>query len=126
LLQRHFSSQGTRCSAHAFTPGFTSSPIFSKFNVDWRTWISNPLFAVLKVTERYVAVDTEEGAKTGTLLAAEGSERSGGGYWEWCAKRTSLLDFQRGTMGEEMFAKRSREEWARWETNTGVEWNVGM
>jgi NAD(P)-dependent dehydrogenase (short-subunit alcohol dehydrogenase family) len=124
LLQQHFSSTGSQRSAHSFTPGFTSSPIFSKFDVDWRTWISNPFFAVLKATQRYVAVDTDEGAKTGAWLAAEGNERSGGEYWEWCTRRTSLVDFMRGIMDEEMFAKRSREEWTRWERDTGMEWRM--
>ncbi|KAH5975744.1 hypothetical protein HBI85_019900 [Parastagonospora nodorum] len=124
LLQRHFAATGSQRSAHAFTPGFTSSPIFSKFDVDWRVWLSNPGFAVLKATEKYIGVETDEGGKTGAWLAAEGSERGGGGYWEWCTRQTSLVDFLRGKLGEEVFAKRAREEWSGWEEDVGVEWKV--
>lgn len=124
LLQRHFSATGSQRSAHAFTPGFTASPIFSKFDVDWRVWLTNPGFAVLKATEKFVGVQADEGGRTGAWLAAEGSEREGGGYWEWCTRRTSLVDFLRGSLGEEVFAKRAREEWRAWEEDTGVEWEV--
>ncbi|KAH9871159.1 hypothetical protein J1614_006735 [Plenodomus biglobosus] len=125
LLQRHFSNgQGNKRSAHSFTPGFTSTAIFGKFGVDWRTWISNPLFAVLKASEKWVAVDTDEGAKTGAWLASWGDELEGGGFWEWGCRRTSLVDMMRGSMGEETWKTASSREWRRWERDAGVEWNV--
>jgi NAD(P)-dependent dehydrogenase (short-subunit alcohol dehydrogenase family) len=120
-LQRHFA--GTMRSAHSFTPGFTSSAIFSKFDVSWRTWLANPLFATLKATERWVAVDTDEGSRTGSWLAA-GEAAEGGGFWEWGVKRTSLIDFLRGRMGEERFRERAGKEWKMWETDCGVTWDV--
>ncbi|KAF1912918.1 hypothetical protein BDU57DRAFT_339175 [Ampelomyces quisqualis] len=127
LLQRRFSSDSDhQCSAHSFTPGFTSSAIFGKFDVSWRTWLTNPIFAVLKATERYVAADTDQGSRTGSWLAAEGAAHGGGGYWEWQVKRTSLVEFLRGVLGEEEFMKRSREEWGRWEEGVEIEWDMGV
>ena len=68
LLQRHFSSlPDNRRTAHVFTPGFTSTPIFGKMNPGWETWLSDPLFAMLRITEKWFAVDTDEGAKDGRL-----------------------------------------------------------
>lgn len=125
LLQHRFSSLGQHRTAHAFTPGFTSTPIFGKFDVTWRTWLSNPTFAALKATERYVAVSTEQGAMTGSWLAAGetgGREMNKGGYWEWQERETSLVEFMRESLGEEVWRVRAREEWGRWVGNAGVEW----
>ncbi|KAF2849642.1 NAD(P)-binding protein [Plenodomus tracheiphilus IPT5] len=123
LLQRHFSiTQGNRRSAHAFTPGFTSTPIFRKFDVSWRTWLSNPLFAMLKVSEKWVAVDTDEGAKTGAWLASRGNEVEGGGFWEWGCRRMSLVDLLKGVSGEARWEKACEREWNEWEVDAGVVW----
>jgi NAD(P)-dependent dehydrogenase (short-subunit alcohol dehydrogenase family) len=126
LLQRHFSGSNPKNerSAHSFTPGFTSTSIFGKFDVTWRTWISNPLFATLKVTENYVAVDTDQGSRTGSWLAAEGCVEEGGGFWEWSVRRTSLVDLLRGVLGEKVFMKKAKGEWDLWEREAGVRWDV--
>jgi hypothetical protein len=124
MLQQHFG--GSQRSAHAFTPGFTSSAIFGKFDYTWSTWLSNPLFATLKVTEKYVAVDTDQGSRMGSWLAAEGSEVEGGGYWEWGLRRTSLVDFLRGMLGGREFGRRTKAEWDSWERDVGVEWDVRL
>ncbi|KAL1604852.1 hypothetical protein SLS60_004392 [Paraconiothyrium brasiliense] len=126
LLQQRFDSTSLADNtatigrtAHAFTPGFTSTPIFGKFEYSWRTWFSNPLFAVLKKTEKLIAVDTDEGAKAGAWLATWGDElgRRGeaGGYWERMARRTSFVEL--------MKEKRKSEEWALWERDTGIVWS---
>ena len=118
LLQQHFSSvPDSRRSAHVFTPGFTSTAIFGKFDVDWKTWISNPLFAILKVTEKWIAVDTTEGAKMGEWLASCGGDVDieGGKYWEWMTLRTSLIDLLHERMDETKFRRAAREEWRAWE-----------
>jgi NAD(P)-dependent dehydrogenase (short-subunit alcohol dehydrogenase family) len=124
LLQQHFSS--SQRSAHAFTPGFTSTAIFGKFDVTWRTWLSNPLFATLKATERYVAVDTDQGSRMGSWLAAEGSKMNGGGFWEWGVRRTSLVDLLRGALGEKEFGRKARQEWDLWERDVGVQWDFRL
>ena len=127
LLQQHFDTQASRShnqsagrTAHAFTPGFTSTPIFSKFEVTWQTWLTNPLFAVLKTTERFIAVDTDEGAKSGAWLAARGDElgrmQQGGAFWERMQKRTSIADI--------MDERRKLDEWKTWERDAGVIWKV--
>jgi NAD(P)-dependent dehydrogenase (short-subunit alcohol dehydrogenase family) len=124
LLQRHFTSTGSQRSAHAFTPGFTASSIFSKFDFSWRVCLTSPSLSLLKVTEKYIGVDGDEGGKTGAWLAAEGSPREGGGYWEWCTRRTSLVDLMEGKLGEEVFGQRARAEWKGWEEDCSMEWNV--
>lgn len=127
LLQRHFNADtSTSRSAHAFSPGFTSTPIFRTFSFSWRLWIEDPLFALLRDAERYVAVDADQGARTGSWLAAEGSKEHGGGMWEWQARKTSLVDLLRGTLGEGEFAKRAEKEWKRWEEKTGEKWELGL
>lgn len=126
-LQRHFDSDARHeRSAHAFTPGFTSTPIFGKFDVTLGTWLSNPLFAVLKVTEKYVAVDTDEGAKTGAWLASAGDTVAGGNYWEWMTRRVSIVDLLQGAMGEAKFWPAVREQWERWEKDTNTRWEVDL
>jgi NAD(P)-dependent dehydrogenase (short-subunit alcohol dehydrogenase family) len=126
LLQQHFHAQAHRSdsertyhTAHAFTPGFTSTPIFGKLDVTWQTWFTNPLFAVLKITEKWVAVDTDEGAKTGTWLATWGDEigkrKQGGAFWERMETRTSVVDL--------MNDKRKADEWKKWERDAGILWS---
>ncbi|KAF2439061.1 NAD(P)-binding protein [Karstenula rhodostoma CBS 690.94] len=120
LLQSRFeASHQTARTAHAFTPGFTSTPIFDKFDVSWRTWLSNPLFAALKITEKWIAVDTDEGAKTGLWLALWGDEigrnGDGGGYWERMERRTSFVTL--------MSERRKEREWNVWERDAGIVWN---
>lgn len=127
LLQGMFDRDSdTRRSAHAFTPGFTSTPIFSKIEQSWRTWLTNPFFMLLKVTERTIAIDPEQGARTGVLLAAEGGKVEGGKYWEWGNRRTSLVEYLKGYYGEEEFAKRARAEWKGWEEKAGERWEVDI
>lgn len=127
LLQRRFDAQSQMTddakssrTAHAFTPGFTSTPIFGKFDVTWQTWFSNPLFAILKITENWVAVPTDEGAKTGIWLATWGDEigtrGQGGGFWERMQKRTSLVDL--------MDEQRRTSEWGTWESDAEILWTV--
>lgn len=127
LLQHHFnihshgpSSDNIYRAAYAFTPGFTSTPIFGKFHVTWQTWLTDPLYAVLKFTQKYVAVDTNEGAKTGIWLATWGDEigkkGQGGTFWERMEKRTSLVDI--------MDDRRKRDQWKTWERDSGVVWDI--
>jgi NAD(P)-dependent dehydrogenase (short-subunit alcohol dehydrogenase family) len=127
LLQQRFDTQASQPhsqssgrTAHAFTPGFTSTPIFGKFEATWQTWLTNPLFAVLKTTEKFIAVDTDEGAKCGAWLAARGDElgrvQQGGAFWERMQKRTSIADI--------MDKRRKTDEWKTWERDAGIVWSV--
>ncbi len=127
LLQRHFSSlPDNKRTAHVFSPGFTSTPIFGKFGADWKTWFTHPDFALLKATEKWVAVDTDEGAKTGAWLASCGGDEQieAGRFWDWMTIRTSLIDLLRGKLGEAGFRKAAREEWSKWEKDAGVSWDI--
>jgi NAD(P)-dependent dehydrogenase (short-subunit alcohol dehydrogenase family) len=114
LLQRRFdSSPDNQRSAHSYSPGFTSSAIFGKFE---KNWLSNPLFTLLKLTETTLALDTDEGAKTGWWLASCGGEIEGGRYWDRMMRTTSLIDI--------MSEKVKIEEWRQWEKDAGVVWPV--
>jgi NAD(P)-dependent dehydrogenase (short-subunit alcohol dehydrogenase family) len=130
LLQQHFSSSsattGNKRTAHAFGPGFTRSSIFGKFDLTWRTWLSDPGYVILRYTEMYIATDTNEGAKTGTWLAAWGGSEQvpGGAYWECMTKRVSGLDFVRAKMGEERFREAARNVWREWEMDAGCRWDI--
>ncbi|KAH7072058.1 hypothetical protein BKA63DRAFT_446908, partial [Paraphoma chrysanthemicola] len=126
-LQRHFDSiPGNERTAQAFTPGFTSTPIFGKFECTWRTWLANPLFAILKTTEGWSGVSSEQGGMTGAWLGSDGvgqRQESGGGFWEWGVRRTSLVDYMRAQMGEEVFWGRVGNVWKGWEKDADVIWN---
>ncbi|KNG46827.1 carbohydrate-binding module family 20 protein [Stemphylium lycopersici] len=129
LLQRYFDASTSKTrTAHAFSPGFSSTAIFADFSLGWRAWVSSPLFALLKVSHRYVAVSTDEAAKTGVWLAACGGRGDdgkavGGGYWEWMERKMSLVDFERARLGE-VFKERVEGVWRAWEEDTECEWNV--
>jgi NAD(P)-dependent dehydrogenase (short-subunit alcohol dehydrogenase family) len=127
LLQEKFDrdTQSQR-TAHAFSPGFTSTPIFGKFEYGLRTWLRDPLFAVLVVTEKRIALSAHEGAKTGVWLAVCGNEKEveAGKFWEYMTRRTSVVDFKKGTLGEDAFGKACREVWRAWERDAGVEWEI--
>lgn len=127
LLQRHFDAQiphsesdRTYRTAHAFSPGFTSTPIFAKYHVTWQTWFTNPMFAMLKLTKKWIAIDASEGAKTGAWLATWGDElgrnEQGGAFWDWMKRRTSLVDL--------MDEQRKTDEWRMWERDASVVWGV--
>jgi NAD(P)-dependent dehydrogenase (short-subunit alcohol dehydrogenase family) len=124
LLQRRFDSiPNNQRTAHAFSPGFTSTPIFGKFPVSWKTWFSNPVFALLKVTERYVAVDTDEGAKTGVWLSSCGGEEGlEGGYWEWMERRMSLVELVQGQLDDKEWKSQCERVWNGWEQDSGCNW----
>jgi NAD(P)-dependent dehydrogenase (short-subunit alcohol dehydrogenase family) len=130
LLQQHFSSSSaSRRTSHAFTPGFTSTPIFNNVSPSWTTFFSNPIFAVLKATEKWAALDTHEGAQTGVWLASWGGVEGrngveGGGYWDFGVRRISLIDFVRVKIGEEVFREKCRGVWKGWEEDVGVKWDV--
>lgn len=124
-LQRHFDrARDNERTTHAFSPGFTSTPIFGKFDFSFHTWYSNPIFAILKLTEKYVAVNTDEGAKTGAWLASSGHALQGGRYWEQMICRTSVVDFLRGTMGEAKFWAAIDKQWKKWERDAKVNWET--
>jgi NAD(P)-dependent dehydrogenase (short-subunit alcohol dehydrogenase family) len=126
LLQQHFSlAPNNRRTAHAFGPGFTRTPIFTKFEITWKTWFSNPFFAVLSATDHFAAVSPDVGAMTGTWLAA-GEEKEGGGYWEWQSRETSVVDFLRAVLAEREWGKKVEMEWGTWEGDAGVRWDIGL
>lgn len=102
--------------AHAFTPGYTSTEIFGKYEVQ-NVW-KEPVFAALKAWT-VIATHVSEGAATGTWLASTDDKQvvgtgMGGGYWDRMIRRTSTADM----FGQEMLDRL----WARWEADAGIEW----
>ncbi|KAI8941521.1 hypothetical protein NX059_002736 [Plenodomus lindquistii] len=127
LLQQRFSLQpDSHRSAHAFSPGFTSTPIFSTLDMGWRLWIADPGFAFLGASEKWIAVDPAEGAKTGVWLAGCGGEVAGGGFWDWGRRMTSVVDLLKGSMGQDDWKKAARRTWETWERDAGVEWDIEL
>lgn len=128
LLQKHFSAQGTKRSAHTFSPGFTKTEIFEKLEMRWRSWVYDPVFSLLYVLQDLAATESYEGAKTGTWLAGCGSDEGmeGGGYWELMRREVSVVDFARGKMGEEAFISKAKEIWEEWEKDAGCKWDLAI
>lgn len=128
LLQRRFDTQALihdtpggpvhkRRVAHAFTPGFTRTPIFARTTTS--TWKEDPGFMFLKVTEGVLATEVEQGGATGLWLAGtEDAEvvrqGKGGRYWERMGAKRCCVE----KMGEEGLGRL----WRRWECDAGVEW----
>ena len=121
LLQRRFNAQAARDGlgrvAHAFTPGFTSTAIFSKTASG--PWPEDPGFAFLKATEGLLATHVDQGAATGPWLASTSDEAVtgsgyGGRYWDRMTAKTCSIDL----LAEETLAKL----WTRWTADAGVEW----
>ncbi|KAI4662925.1 uncharacterized protein J4E79_004236 [Alternaria viburni] len=71
----------------------------------------------------YVAVDTDEGAKTGAWLASCGGEEGvEGGYWEWTSRRMSLVEFVERQLGEKEWKVQCEKVWRGWEEDSGCTW----
>lgn len=123
LLQDRFNKQssqspsgGSRKTAHSFTPGYTFTPIFSKFA--HLPWYADPLFWVLKVGTA-LCVPVDQGAATGLWLATTDDEQvvgagKGGEYWDRCVRRRTAVE----TIGDQMLERM----WQVWERDSGAEW----
>jgi NAD(P)-dependent dehydrogenase (short-subunit alcohol dehydrogenase family) len=120
LLQRRFDQQRTGAAgrvAHTFTPGFTSTAIFSKTLTE--RWREDPGFMFLKTTEGLLATNVEQGAATGLWLASSDEELitgagNGGRYWDRMIHKSCSADL----LDEVLLARL----WQRWEADVGVEW----
>ena len=102
--------------AHAFSPGFTSTPALPGLR-NLRVEGKLP-FRVLSVTPA-LATDVSQGAVTGVWLAttrdeAVAGEGMGGGYWERMTRRATRVDL----LGTEMLER----FWIRWEADAGISW----
>ncbi len=103
--------------AHSFTPGFTSTPIFTKF--DLPNFSSDPVFWFLKVTYKLAATSVQQGALTGVWLASTNDpdvigEGKTGAYWDRMTRRISKTDL----LSQETLDRM----WIRWEADAGIEW----
>jgi len=115
---RNAQQSGTRNRriAHSFTPGFTMTPIFGKFEVK-SIW-TEPMFAILQVTT-WLGTHVSEGAATGSYLASTDDSdvvraEKGGRYWDRCTARMATADLFSQTVLDRL--------WRRWEVDAGVEW----
>lgn len=123
LLQDHFDRKATEAGvqsrriAHAFSPGFTSTPIFGK--IAQISFFEDPVFWLLKMTDYAVATDVSQGAATGVWLASTNDEAvvgkgMGGGYWDRMTRKMSKVDVTSKDTLERL--------WVRWEADARVEW----
>ncbi len=123
LLQDRFDRKAaqtgmkSRRVAHAFSPSFTLTPIFSKSPS--KRFFEDPMFWALRLTNTTLAVDVSQGAATGVWLACTSDEAvigegMGGRYWDWMTRRVSKVDMMSKEMVERF--------WVRWEADAGVEW----
>ena len=117
---------GGRKTAHAFTPAFTMTPIFGKFQTG-RSFLldllKDPIFALLAATT-VLATHVSQGAMTGLWLASAPAEKlekhdtfrngGGGGFWDRMRRQVSIAD----VMSEKFLARL----WKRWEADAGVDW----
>ena len=121
LLQMRWNENGnfkeSGWTAHSFTPGFTVTEIFNKF--EHQSWSAEPMWSLLKKTLSIVATNVKIGAATGVWLAGTNdqnvvSESGSGGYYDRCTRRTSRA---------ELINKATLQRlWKRWEADAAIEW----
>ena len=123
LVQSHFDRKAaeaglaSRRIAHAFSPGFTATPIFGQLTETG--FFADPPFWLLKMTNTVLATDVSQGAATGVYLACSDDEAvvgkgAGGGYWDRMTRRISNIDMMSKDLVERF--------WVRWEADAGVQW----
>lgn len=119
-LQKRFnktsSSKEARQTAHAFTPGYTFTPIFDK--IASLPWYADPLFWTLKAATA-LCVPVEQGAATGLWLATTNDKQvvgdgKGGEYWDRCVRRHTAVETMSDGELERM--------WQLWERDSGAKW----
>ena len=122
LLQRYLDSEAlaaghqNRRAVHAFTPGYTRTPIFDKITM--KGIREDLLFHILKAST-VLATDVSQGAATGLWLGTTEDEAvagkgNGGGYWDRMTRRISKADLMSPEFLERL--------WIRWEADAGVKW----
>ena len=122
LLQSHFdrvdrdSGHQARRVAHAFSPGFTKTPIFDHILAK-SPW-EDPTFWILKATTAF-ATDVSQGAATAVWLAGTQENEvvgvgHGGDHWLRMTRRLSTADMMHQNALERL--------WLRWEADCGIEW----
>lgn len=89
-----------RKTAHAFTPAFTTTPIFGKFQTGSSFLVDllkDPIFALLAITT-FVATHVSQGAMTGLWLASSPTEElekhdtfgnGDGGFWDRMTRKSA-------------------------------------
>lgn len=118
LLQKRFDRiyPNKHIITHAFSPGYTSTPIFDKTsNVPF---FVDPVFWVLKAAT-VLAIPVEQGAATGLWLATTDDkevvgESMGGGYWDRCVQRTVPVQL--------LPSEQLQRLWQMWERHSGSHW----
>ncbi|KAM0695557.1 hypothetical protein Q7P36_005917 [Cladosporium allicinum] len=117
LLQNRFDkSSNPHRTAHAFSPGYTYTPLFDK--IPDRSWSADPLYWMMKAC-LVLSIPVDQGAATGLWLATTDDARvvgkgCGGQYWDRCTRRSTQVDLlSQGTL---------KRMWQLWELDTGAKW----
>lgn len=121
-------------TANCFTPGYTNTPIFDKTAT--LPWYVDPVYWFLKAAV-FIATPVQQGAAGGVWLAtvseneirSAGANRrvlmrgrtniTGGGYWDRCSRRTTLVDVESQILG----TGRLERCWDLWEKDAGLSWD---
>ncbi|QIW95650.1 hypothetical protein AMS68_001168 [Peltaster fructicola] len=122
LLQRRWNEQSNKSSriAHAFTPGYTYTPIFEKMSALPPAF--DPVFWFLK-TATMLSTPVDVGAATGLWLCttddpAVRNPQDGGKYWDRCVRRLATADLLEATRSQEDFDRL----WSTWCKDSGARW----
>ncbi|CAF9925038.1 MAG: hypothetical protein GOMPHAMPRED_003799 [Gomphillus americanus] len=113
-LQQRWSGLGMRATAHAFTPGFSMTPILDKMHKT--NILVDPLYWVLRNTTR-LAISSEQGALTGVWLAMTNDLEviRGGDFWDRFIKRRTPIDF--------LSPGKLERIWQLWCIDSGAQWD---
>ena len=110
--------QPRKLISHSFSPGFTSTPIFSK-GAETSSLLSDPIFYLLRVTYNVLATPVQQGSLTGVWLASTNDaevigDGKGGAYWDRMTRRIPKIDL----LSQETLDRM----WIRWEADADIEW----
>ena len=103
-------------AAHAFSPGFTSTPALPRLKT---LRIVGKLAFRIMCAATALATDVSQGAATGVWLATTrdkviAGEAIDAGYWENMTRRATMVDLMSTEMLERF--------WIRWEADAGISW----
>ncbi|KAK6335679.1 hypothetical protein TWF696_002445 [Orbilia brochopaga] len=116
LLTQKYRAEGRGIVAHAFSPGFSASEFFNKEGVAGSQAGDDPIWWALRHGVN-LAMSSEEGCKTGVMLATDLGEKmaeKGGKWFERMKAHTSPIDLY----GDEILDRL----WNRWCADAGIHW----
>ncbi|KAJ6259212.1 hypothetical protein Dda_6110 [Drechslerella dactyloides] len=117
LLTQKYRAEGKGIVAHAFSPGYAASDFFSKSGVATAKASNDPIWWLL-VRNVNLAMPSEEGCKTGVMLATDKRKaisEAGGMWFERMKPKRSPIDLYDDALLDRM--------WNRWCMDAGIHWD---